>query len=183
MHERDELAQDVEVEVGHVADADDGDARSYAGESGRRGLPPGCRVGRGRAGGFTMLEVMIALVILGVGILGTTAGQLAAIKLSSDSRIHSEAMNLAEQQLEVFKTMSGPDVDALAGTTVDPRNPIDPALNDATAMALNRSWTIVPDMAGAVVDVGLVPLNVDVTWTNSLGAVSTASVQNLKANL
>jgi len=133
--------------------------------------------------GLSMLEVMIALVILGVGILGTTAGQLAAIKLSSDSRIHSEAMNLAEQQLEVFKTMSGADVVALAGTTVDPSNPIDPDPNDATAMALNRSWTITPDMAGAVAEVGMITINVDVTWTNSLGMVSTASVQNLKADL
>ena len=40
-----------------------------------------------RREGISLLEVMVALVILGIGILGTTAGQLAAIKLSNDSRI------------------------------------------------------------------------------------------------
>jgi len=126
-----------------------------------------------------MIEVMVALVILGIGILGTTAGQLAAIKLSSDSRIHSDAMYLAEQQLETFKSMSGADVVALAGSTLDPANPIDPDPNDGTTMALNRSWTITADAP----EVGIMTIQVDVAWTNSLGAVSTASVQTLKAEL
>jgi type IV pilus assembly protein PilV len=129
--------------------------------------------------GLSMLEVMVALVILGIGILGTTAGQIAAIKLSTDSRIHGEAMYLAEQQLEVFKSMSGADVAALAGTTVDPGNPIDPDPNDTTTMALNRSWTITDDTP----EVGMITIQVDVSWSNSLGAVTTASVQSLKANL
>ena len=129
--------------------------------------------------GISMVEVMVALVILGIGILGTTAGQLAAIKLSSDSRIHSEAMYLAEQQLETFEAMSGADVAALAGTTSDPANPIDPDPNDATAMGLNRSWTITTDTPEA----GVITIQVDVSWTNSLGLVRTASVQSLKAEL
>ena len=129
--------------------------------------------------GFSMLEVMVALVILGIGILGTTAGQLAAIKLSSDSRIHSEAMYLAEQQLEVFMGMSGADVVVLAGTTLDPGNPIDPDPNDTTTMALNRSWTIAADTP----EVGMITINIDVTWSNSLGTLSTTGVQSLKAEL
>ena len=132
-----------------------------------------------RREGISILEVMVALVILAIGILGTTAGQLAAIKLSSDSRVHGEAMNLAEHQLEAFKSMTGADVAALAGTTVDPANPIDPDPNDAMAMGLNRSWTITPDSP----EVGVITIQVDVSWTNSLGAVRTASVQSLKAEL
>jgi len=132
-----------------------------------------------RRRGISMLEVMIAMVILGIGILGTTAGQLAAIKLSSDSRINSEALNLAEQQLETFKGMTGADVAALVGTTVDPANPIDPDVNDAMTMAFNRSWTVATDTP----EVGMMTITVNVAWTNSLGATSTASIQSLKANL
>ena len=132
-----------------------------------------------RRRGISMLEVMIAMVILGVGILGTTAGQLAAIKLSSDSRINSEALNLAERQLETFKGMTGADVAALVGTTVDPANPIDPDLNDNMTMAFDRSWTVATDTP----EVGMMTITVNVAWTNALGATSTASIQSLKANL
>ncbi len=129
--------------------------------------------------GLSILEMMVAFSILGIGILGITAAQLAAIKLSSDSRIHTEAMLLGEEQLEVFRPMSGADVVALAGTTVDPSNPIDPDLFDATTMALNRSWTIAADTP----EVGMITITVDTSWTNSLGNISSTSVQSLKAEL
>jgi type IV pilus assembly protein PilV len=129
--------------------------------------------------GVMMLEVMIALVILGVGILGATAGQIAAIKLSSDSRLSSEAMHLAERQLETFTAMPAADLLALPGVGVDPGNPIDPDVNDGTRMALNRSWVIAAD----TVEAGMITITVNVAWTNALGNISTTSVQSLKANL
>ena len=127
--------------------------------------------------GISLIEIMVALVILGIGILGTTAGQLAAIKLSSDSRIRAEAMSLAAQQLEAFNAMPGADVAALAGATIDPANPIDPDPNDATTMALNRNWVIATDTP----EVGVITITVNVTYTNSLGIVQTATVQSMKA--
>jgi len=55
------------------------------------------------ASGFSLLEVMLALAILAVGILATTAGQIAAMKLSRDSKNHGIALALAEQQMQVFQ--------------------------------------------------------------------------------
>ena len=143
----------------------------------RRRLHPAVHGDHKRRSGISLVEVMVALVILGIGILGTTAGQLAAIKLSSDSRVHSEAMYLAEQKLEEFKRMPSADVAALAGTTTDPANPIDPAGDGV--MSLDRSWTITDDSPEA----GVMTVQVDVAWTNSLGVVRTATVQTLKVDL
>ena len=46
--------------------------------------------------GYTLVEVMVALGILAVGVIGATAGQIAAMKLSSDSKSHAMALSLAE---------------------------------------------------------------------------------------
>lgn len=135
------------------------------------------RAARSRQG-ISLIEVMVALVILGIGILGTTAGQIAAIKLSQDSRTNAAAMNLAEQKLEEFEFMPAADVEVLAGTTADAANPIDPP-DDGVVMALNRSWTITPDTP----EPGIMTVQVDVSWTNSIGNVSTVTVQTLKADL
>ena len=52
--------------------------------------------------GFTLVELLIALVIFAVGILGIGAMQLTAIKGNSKGRLISEASNLAADQIEIF---------------------------------------------------------------------------------
>jgi prepilin-type N-terminal cleavage/methylation domain-containing protein len=63
-----------------------------------------------RCGGFSLLEVMVALGILAIGVVGMTAGQVLALKVSSTSRSHSMALDLAEQQMEVFQATTAADV-------------------------------------------------------------------------
>ncbi len=48
-----------------------------------------------RAEGFTLLEVLISMAILGVGVLTIGVAQLSAIKMSSRSSHLSQAMYLA----------------------------------------------------------------------------------------
>jgi Tfp pilus assembly protein PilV len=129
-----------------------------------------------------MLEVAIALAILAFGLLATTAGQLSAIKLSRSSRLNSLALYLAEEQLEVFQSMSGADLAALTaavGYPDDPLNPIDPHPGDDVEMAFERRWIIQPDTPEA----GVITVTVEVDWVNALGNVRTARVQTLKADL
>ena len=71
------------------------------------------RRARGSAG-FTLVETIVALTILSVGVLGVAAGLLSAMKMSSQSRAKTEAIYLAEQQLELFRTMTVGEVVALA---------------------------------------------------------------------
>jgi len=130
--------------------------------------------------GFSIIEVMLALAILAVGILATTAGQVTALKNSADSRGHMLATYMAQQQMEAFRTMSAVNVVAMMESPTypnDPANPIDPVASDDVVMEFNRRWIIQPDTPEA----GVITITVEVDWTNSLGVVRTARVQGLKA--
>lgn len=131
-----------------------------------------------RRDGFTMLELMVALGLLAFGLLGVTAGQIMAMKLSSSSRDHTLAMYLAEQQMETLQASSGADVKALAGTPNDPANPIDPDPGDGVEMAFVRRRIIEADQPEA----GVIRITIEVDWVNSLGNTQTARVQSFKAD-
>ena len=49
--------------------------------------------------GFTLLEVLIAMVILGVGILSIGLAQISSVKVASKSRSLSQAMYLTGDTL------------------------------------------------------------------------------------
>ena len=132
--------------------------------------------------GFSLLEVMIALSVLGFGMLAASVGQLSALKTSQQSRAQTVAMYLAEQQIEAFQSMSAADVIAeisAPGYPDDPANPIDPDPGDGDATAFNRRWFIVQDSP----EVGVISLRVDVDWVDPLGFTRTVTLNSLKANL
>jgi len=104
---------------------------------------------------------MIAMVIMGIGLLTVALAQLTAMRMSSESRQMSQAMYLAEQQLEGFY-VSPPIV---AGTFQDPANPFEVDVNDDDYSAYNRSWTIQTDTPSP----GLSTVTVQVLWVNGAG--------------
>jgi type IV pilus modification protein PilV len=52
--------------------------------------------------GFTILEVLIALAILGIGILGVAAMQIGAVNGNANARKSTELANLATAQVEAL---------------------------------------------------------------------------------
>ena len=128
------------------------------------------RAGRSsRVQGVSLIEVMIALAILGYGMLGVAAAQISAFKATDQSRERMLAHALAQQQLEQFQEMSSTSLEVIrtdGGYPNDPLNPIDPDPNDAMQMAFNRSWTITPDTP----EDDVYTIMVNVGWTNSKGA-------------
>lgn len=135
-----------------------------------------------RSGGFSLLEVMIALSILGFGMLAASVGQLSALKTSRQSRSQTLSMYLAEQQLEAFMSMSSADV--VAATTDpnypnDPNNPIDPDPGDDDTTRFNRRWFIVQDSP----EVGVISIRVEVDWVDPLGFTRTTALRGMKAEL
>ena len=132
-----------------------------------------------RRSGVSLMEVTIALTILGFGLLAGASAQLSAMKYSSGSRARMEAQYLAQQQMEVLQAMTPA---ALAGfpdgaVVVDPANPIDPDVNDATARQYNRSWTVTRDNPVA----GVYRVDVQVSWTSSAtGTVRTVNLESLR---
>lgn len=87
----------------------------------RLGLKP--RAGRRRGGGYTLIEVMVALVIATIGLLGTLAMQVTVMNATSNSNDAAIATQLATQSLEVLSarvmTAGPPVVDQLAAAVTD----------------------------------------------------------------
>jgi prepilin-type N-terminal cleavage/methylation domain-containing protein len=84
--------------------------------------------------GFTMVEVMIAILLTAIAVIGIMALFMTEMKASSYSRHATEATVLAADKLEKLRTMTSP------ATGTDPLNPIDP--NGATGGIYDRSWEV-----------------------------------------
>jgi type IV pilus assembly protein PilV len=160
-----------------------GDSMRACGKPSRTDRVPGPSSSptRGRAAAFTLLEVMIAMGILGVAVLGVAAAQFSALKFTRDSRLRAQAMFLAEEQLEAFQAMSATNLLALTGDPDypnDPNNPIDPTPGDGDPATFNRSWDIADDAP----EVDVITITVNVVWTDSLGRTRTVSLRTMKAS-
>ncbi len=131
-----------------------------------------------REAGFTLLEVMIAMLILAFGVLGAAAAQLTAMDYARKSRSLTQALYLAEQQIEAFQAMPAADVAAQAGTPNDPGNPIDPTPGDEDLTTYNRSWQIQIDTPEADV----ITISVRVDWTDELGQNRRVQLDTMKAD-
>ncbi len=75
------------------------------------------RAGGAGSSGFTMIEVMIALVILGFGLLTMALMQLQALSGGRAGRHSSQAAVIARDQMETFQQLVWADVPA----AIDPQ--------------------------------------------------------------
>jgi type IV pilus assembly protein PilV len=100
--------------------------------------------------GFTLMEVLIALAIFAIGILGVAKMQLSAISGNSSSRGWTEAATIGQQQMEIL--MSLPYDDPLLldtqndGTNQDTNN--DGEDNDGGNFGLDETTT--PDHSATI---------------------------------
>lgn len=130
--------------------------------------------------GFSLLEVMIALTILSVGILGIGAIQLTSTKLSGDSRVRTQAAFLAQQQVELFRAMPVAGIVALApvaGFNDDPANPIDPTPGDGQVVTFNRRWQVQQNVPEA----GMTTVTVEVDYVDNVRNTRTVRLRTLRA--
>ena len=103
--------------------------------------------------GFTLLELVIAMGILAVGLLGIATAQIWAINRVSHSRHLSQALHLAQEQMELFHAT--PVASLLAApcaptpTCDDPANPIQVDVTDATTfVAVTVLLVVIAALAG-----------------------------------
>lgn len=91
--------------------------------------------------GVGLIEVLIATVVIAVGLLAVASLQGGFIASSSDSKIRSEALTLAEQKIEELKNninLAGYNATPNSSTSVnDAANPI-----VGTNASFTRSWVI-----------------------------------------
>jgi type IV pilus assembly protein PilV len=128
-----------------------------------------------RSEGFTLLEVMIAMVILAVGLLGLAALQLTAVKSNAFSSEMTYATMKAQEYAEVFKNLPFTDTD------------LDPAGNPHTAMESSKGvqYTVTWNITDNVPATDMKSINITVQWQSlRQGAASqTAVEQTVTSNL
>ncbi len=130
--------------------------------------------------GVSMIEVMIALAVLGFGMLGVAAVQISASRATDQSRARTLAHGLAQQQLEIFQGMSRTSLETIRAAGVnDPLNPIDPDPNDAQRMSFTRTWAITPDTP----EPNVYTIMVTVGWTDARGVQRTVQLETFKSEL
>jgi type IV pilus assembly protein PilV len=88
--------------------------------------------------GFSLVEFLIATIILSVGLLALINLQWTAIRGNSDSKEMTNAIFLAETRMEQLKNI--PYASLVIGTTQDPNNPMNS--QGQSGGIFSRSWTI-----------------------------------------
>src|SRR4030042_1311161 len=106
--------------------------------------------------GFTLLEVMIALVILSVGLLGLGALQRVAIKTNAFSSEMTYATMIAQQQAEILKSLPFTDANLTAATEANPHT----AVGSSKGVQYAISWTVTDNSPATDMKI----INISVQW-------------------
>jgi type IV pilus assembly protein PilV len=114
--------------------------------------------------GFTLIEVMMAMAILGIGLLSIAVAQITAVKMQSKSKNLQQAMFLARESIDDLEALP-PNAALLQAAAVipDPANPIQVGNDPTDATRFARQMQITPDSPES----GLARVTVTVVWTTS----------------
>ncbi len=93
--------------------------------------------------GFTLLEVMIAMSIFLIGILGIVGLQYRVVHNNTKGLIITQGNLLAQSKMEELKNTTDISNLVVGGPYVDPDNPIDEQGN--AGGSFTRTWTIAFD--------------------------------------
>ena len=104
--------------------------------------------------GFTLIEIMIALVVLAVGLLALGTMQIVSIRANAYSSEMTYATMLAQQRLEIFRNLSFSDADLALGH------------HDSLPAIVEKgvSYSVTWDVEDTATDMKTVTL--DVTWAS-----------------
>lgn len=124
---------------------------------------------------MTLIEVLVALLILAIGLLGSAVIQLNALKYTDSSRMTSQASFIAYDMLDRIRANSGADYAwgrASANTATNSVRDLD--LRDFEANILGFAG----ESAKGTVSISANEVTVSVSWDDSRGA-STPGAQEI----
>ena len=133
----------------------------------------------GPHGGFTLIEVMLALSILAFGLLGLAAMQLYAMQGRSSGRHSTFAATLAQTHMDELQRRNWTTVADTGGAwlTQAENNLVTDDTGDRVEQAYTLNWRITDDVVGVTR-----LLDVRVTWTEEGGANRAYSLSNIRYN-
>ena len=121
--------------------------------------------------GFSLVEFLIAIAILGIGLLALVGLQTTAIRGNLGSKNMTTAVLLIEKKMEELKNYPFSSTSLALGTYNDPNNPLNSSgLSGGTGAIFNRSWTI-QSYAGSLY---MKQITVSVSWTEAGHSKSTS---------
>ncbi len=108
----------------------------------------GSRIGRRRDGGFSMIELLIAMSILGIGLLSTAQMVPLAMAGVAQAGLRSRSVQFAQERLDDLKASDFDSAALIAGTyqevvdniTIDWTITDDDPLPDTKRIDLTASW-------------------------------------------
>lgn len=102
-----------------------------------------------RGGGFTLIEVMIALTLLGIGLLALAATQLMAFEFGSRGRHMTQAAAIAESRMELLQRARWTNLAPTGGWTAPVvENSVVQVGGNVAEQSFDVSWRIADLMAG-----------------------------------
>jgi prepilin-type N-terminal cleavage/methylation domain-containing protein len=128
---------------------------------------------RSRADGFSLIEAMIALSILGLGLLALAAMQLHAMRGGSSGRRATEAAALAQTQMERLQRDTWTNVAPTGGWSA-PTTQTAPGQSDET---YDVDWRITDLVAGSTRSI-----DVRVTWDERDRPGRTVAISSIRFN-
>lgn len=153
-----------------------------------------------RPSGFSLIEVLVAVVVLSFGLLALAALQGSLFKASAEAKAQTVALGLAAEKLEYFRGFR----DMATYRSIDSGS--DASSINVGGVAFTRAWTVTrcayPNAGGnfncGVANTGVLSTNattgyvqnnefkrvlVNVTWTNAEGAGQRVSLEEAVAAL
>lgn len=122
--------------------------------------------------GMSLIEVLVALLILTVGLLGAAAVQINALKYTDSSRMTSQASFIAYDMMDRIRANSGANYTVTPPTSANPGNARDQDLFDFTTSIVNFGG---PTATGSITLNQLV-YTITITWSDARAA-NTANAQ------
>jgi prepilin-type N-terminal cleavage/methylation domain-containing protein len=107
---------------------------------------------KNRSGGFSLIELMVAMTVLAVGLLTIMVAQVEALRGGSSGRHTTQAMAIAQSQLEIMQRIrwTSPELAAAGAWTPDVvvNNMVD-GVGAQIEQSYNLSWRVTNIIAGS----------------------------------
>jgi type IV pilus assembly protein PilV len=110
--------------------------------------------------GFTLVEILVAMTIFALAVLGLAVGTVSVIRTNQTSHLRTSAVNLAQARFEELRAMSSAAFSGLSCPTYVSAGCSDTPV--ASGKTFTRSWQITKDSPVA----GVNRIDVQVNWTD-----------------